>query len=43
MDLIIECNDIFKEYSKGKDAKKVLKGLDFTMEVLKNTLFSVYF
>ncbi|GEM_PF-972160 len=32
MDLIIECNDIFKEYSKGKDAKKVLKGLDFTME-----------
>ena len=32
MDLIIECNDIFKEYSKGKDVKKVLKGLDFTME-----------
>ena len=32
MDLIIECNGIFKEYSKGKDVKKVLKGLDFAMK-----------
>ncbi len=32
MNLIIECSSIFKEYRKGKDVKKVLKGLDFTME-----------